>query len=70
MYSELDEAEKAIVQEALPSETIDRDELVDLLGDDFSEQAIQDAFTRLKKENRLFRRGNGTKYVMIRRDLF
>lgn len=70
MYSDLDPVERAIVEYALPRETIDRDDLVDLLQDDFSEQAVQDAFTSLKKENRFFRRGNGTNYVMIRRDLF
>lgn len=70
MYSELDDVERAIIEYALPHETIDRDDLVDVLEEDFSEQAVQDAFTALKKENRFFRRGNGTDYVMIRRDLF
>ena len=70
LYSELSDPEKAIVKYALPRRVIDRNEVVDQLTDDFSEKAVQDAFTRLKSENRLFRQDNKSEYVMIRRDLF
>lgn len=69
-YAELDEPEQAIVQYALPHRIIDRKDVVDELTEDFSEKALQEAFTRLKAESRLFRQGNKSEYVMIRRDLF
>jgi hypothetical protein len=70
LYSELNEAEKAIVEYALPREKIDRNDVSDLFADEFGEETLQEAFTALKQENRLFRRGNKSEYVMIRRDLF
>lgn len=69
-YSELNDAERAVVERALPQETIHREETVDALGDEYSEEDLDEAFTKLKQENRLFRRGNKSVYVMIRRDLF
>lgn len=63
-------AEQAIIRLALPQEKIDRDDIVDILTEEFSEKAVQDAFTALKQEDRLFRKGNNSEYVMIRRDLF
>lgn len=63
-------AEQAIIRLALPREKIDRDDIVDILTEEFSEKAVQDAFTALKQEDRLFRKGNNSEYVMIRRDLF
>lgn len=69
-YSELNEAEKAVVERALPQETIHREDTLEALEDEFSEDALDEAFTKLKQENRLFRRGNNSVYVMIRRDLF
>lgn len=69
-YSELSDAEQVVVERALPHETIHREDTVDALSDEFDEETIEDAFTRLKQENRLFRRGNNSVYVMIRRDLF
>lgn len=70
MYSELNEVEQAIVEYALPREKIDRNDVADLFEDRFDEEEIQEAFTALKGENRLFRRGNKSEYIMIRRDLF
>jgi len=69
-YSELRDAEQAVVERALSRETIHREETVEALCDDYSEEALEEAFTNLKQENRLFRRGNKSVYVMIRRDLF
>jgi hypothetical protein len=66
----LNAAEQAIIRLALPQEKIDRDDIVDILTEEFSEKAVQDAFTALKQEDRLFRKGNNSEYVMIRRDLF
>lgn len=69
-YSDLNEVEQEIVEHALPRETINREEIIEKLSEKYSEQAAEEAFTELKQENRLFRRGNKTIYVMIRRDLF
>jgi TRAP-type C4-dicarboxylate transport system substrate-binding protein len=69
-YSELDDAERAVVERALPQETIHREKTVEALEDEYAGEALDEAFTNLKQENRLFRRGNKSVYVMIRRDLF
>ena len=69
-YAELNDPEQAIVEFALPHRVIDRKDVVGELTEDFSEKSLQEAFTRLKSENRLFRQGNKSEYVMIRRDLF
>ncbi|MFB6375740.1 MAG: hypothetical protein ABEN55_22115 [Bradymonadaceae bacterium] len=70
LYSELNPAEQAIVEHALPREKIDRNNIVDLFADEYGEETIDEAFTALKQEHRLFRRGNKSEYVMIRRDMF
>lgn len=70
MFSQLNDVEQTIVEYALSREKIDRNVVVDEFAEDFNEEAINDAFTALKQENRLFKRGNQSEYVMIRRDLF
>ena len=70
LYSELNPTEQVIVEYALPREKIDRNDVVDEYGDELGEEAIDEAFTALKQEHRIFRRGNKSEYVMIRRDLF
>lgn len=69
-YWELKDPEQAIVEYAMSERFFDRSEVVETLDDDFSEKKLDDAFTSLKEENRLFRRGNQSEYIMIERDLF
>lgn len=68
-YWELRDPEQAIVKYALSERFFDRSEVVETL-DNFSEKKLDDAFTSLKEEDRLFRRGNQSEYIMIERDLF
>lgn len=69
-YWELDELEQEIVEYALPRRYFEREEIVDRLESQYSDNRIDRAFTSLKEEDRLYRRGNESEYVMIERDLF
>lgn len=70
MYAELDDVEKAVVQASLSKERVAQDELVDELGDEFGEDSVKEAISRLRNEDRLFKIGNKSEFVMIERDLF
>ncbi len=70
LYSELDEIEKAVVQATLSRERIAEDEVVEELSDEYEEEDIEAAISTLRQENRLFRIGNKSEFVMIERDLF
>jgi hypothetical protein len=70
LYSELDDIEKAIVRASLSKERVAQGEVIDQLSDDFDEEQIKEAIGRLRSENRLFRIGNKSEFVMIERDLF
>lgn len=69
-YSDLDEAEKAIIQVAVQREYVTRDIVLDSLSDEFTKTDLRDAFTSLCDEQRLFRVGNKAEHVLIERDLF
>lgn len=69
-YPDLNEAERAIVKVALPTETVSRDEVIERLCDEFEEEEVLDAFSTLVEEHRLYRIGNRADYMMVERDLF
>jgi hypothetical protein len=70
LYSELDDIEKAIVRVSLSKERVAQGDVIDQLSDEFDEDQIEEAIGRLRSENRLFRIGNKSEFVMIERDLF
>lgn len=70
LYSELNEAEKAVIQMALPRGSITREAVLENLADNFTKTSLKQAFSRLCEENRLFRIGNRSKHIIIERDLF
>lgn len=69
-YWELRDPEQAIVEYALSERFFDRSDVVERFNDHFSDKKLDDAFTSLKEEDRLFRRGNQSEYIMVERDLF
>lgn len=70
LYSELDDIEQAVVRATLSRERIAEDEVVDKLSDEYDEENVESAISTLRQENRLFRIGNKSEFVMIERDLF
>lgn len=70
VYSDLDSIEKEIIKLALPRQYITRDDVLDNLSDDHTKTSIKEAFSALSSEQRLYRVGNRSEHILIRRDLF
>lgn len=70
VYSDLDSIEKEIIKLALPRQYITRDDVLDNLSNDHTKTSIKEAFSALSSEQRLYRVGNRSEHILIRRDLF